>query len=511
MESSRNARLCQRYGSNNVVVLTASGARAGAGTPIEVGEGPTGLALDGVRKRLFVLNKFEASISVVDTAAELELGRVSFFDPSPTAIRDGRRHLYDAHETSGTGLVACASCHVDARSDRMSWDMGVPDGNTKPVDEQEIYPFKVPDPWHPMKGPLLTMTLLDVIGKEPFHWRGDADGIEELNPMFQSLLGDDEQLSASEMQELEDFLATLYFPPNPMRNFDNSLRSSLPLPGHVSTGAFSPAGTPLPNGNAVQGKVLYAPPNLRVGGTFACTTCHTLGTSVGSDTELVAGVFQPRAAGPNGERYHALSVFSKTAIKNAHYRDLYERVGLDTLNAESVLGFGYGPEGSVDSLARFLSPPNFDFFSDQELADMIAFLLSASGEMGSGGSSTDPLAPPGTPGRHTHAAVGAQVTFASGASPDPAAVARLDQMVALADASAVGLVAKGKHLGEARGYRYDGSNQFQSDRAAETLTRAALVAQVAPGSELTFTVVPEGSQTRIGIDRDSDGIFDGDE
>lgn len=141
---------------------------------------------------------------------------------------------------------------------------------------------------------------------------------------------------------------------------------------------------------------------------------------------------------------------------------------------------------------------------------MIAFLFSVSGELGSGGSSTDPLSPPGTPGRHTHAAVGKQVTFAS-ASADPAAVALLDQLVALADVGVVGLVAKGKQAGLARGYRYEGAGQFQSDRASETLARAALLAQAGPGSELTFTVVPAGAETRIGLDRDSDRVYDRDE
>jgi hypothetical protein len=311
------------------------------------------------------------------------------------------------------------------------------------------------------------------------------------------------------MQAFEDFLATIYYPPNPFRNFDNSLKTSLPLPGHYSTGAYSPPGTPLPNGNAVNGKALYAPPNLRAGGA-ACATCHALGASIGTDTELVGGVFVPRPSGPNGERYHALSVWSSTGMKNAHYRNLYERVGFDATQVENVAGFGFSPEGSVDSLARFISPPNFQFNNDQEIADMIAFLLSISGELGTGGSSTNQLAPPGKAGRHTHAAVGAQVTFKS-PTPPAADVTRLDQMIALADANAVGLVAKGRHLGLARGYAYTGANQFQSDRAAETLSRAALTAQAGLGSELTFTVVPLGSQTRIGIDRDSDLAYDRDE
>ena len=40
------------------------------------------------------------------------------------------------------------------------------------------------------------------------------------------------------------------------------------------------------------------------------------------------------------------------------------------------------------------------------------------------------------------------------------------------------------------------------------LANAALAG---PGTELTFTLVPAGSDVRIGIDRDGDGFFDRDE
>ena len=80
----------------------------------------------------------------------------------------------------------------------------------------------------------------------------------------------------------------------------------------------------------------------------------------------------------------------------------------------------------------------------------------------------------------------------------------------LAQNQKVGLVVKGLVAGKQRGYVFAGG-QFQSDRLAEVLAPAALLALAAPGSELTYTVVPVGTQTRIGIDRDQDGTFDRDE
>src|SRR4029079_1076845 len=54
---------------------------------------------------------------------------------------------------------------------------------------------------------------------------------------------------------------------------------------------------------------------------------------------------------------------------------------------------------------------------------------------------------------------------------------------------------------------------FQSDKAVEpALSDTALRAlALVPGQELTYTCVPPGSGTRMGIDRDEDGVRDGDD
>src|SRR5690606_20475032 len=147
-------------------------------------------------------------------------------DASPAAVKAGRKHLYDTHATSGLGQASCASCHVDARMDRLAWDLGDPSGDVKALTGQNLG-ANVPglttgfQPFHPMKGPMTTQTLQDIVGKEPHHWRGDRDGLEEFAGAFFGLLGDDAPLAAPAMQEFEDFLATIHFPPNPYRTFTN--------------------------------------------------------------------------------------------------------------------------------------------------------------------------------------------------------------------------------------------------------------------------------------------------
>jgi YVTN family beta-propeller protein len=501
-------------GSNNVLVLDSSGTRAGLQPTIEVGEGPTGVVLHESRNRLYILNKFEATVSVVSLTSELETDRVPFHDASPTAIKLGRKHLYDTHKNSGLGQIACASCHVDARMDRLAWDLGDPAGSMKSVSGQNLA-AGIPglddsfEDFHPMKGPMLTQTLQDIIGKEPHHWRGDRDGLEEFSAAFLGLQGDDVTLTGGEMQEFEDFLATIHFPPNPFRNFDNSLPTNLPLPGMYTTGRFAAAGNPLPNGDADRGMDLYRPPNLM--DVVACVTCHTNPTGLGTDYTLNFLTYVPIAPGSNGERHHALvSVDGSTnvSIKIPQLRNLYERTGFTVGETSNRAGFGYLHDGSIDTLAQFVSEPVFNVTSDQDVADLAALMLAYSGSDLPSGSTTNLLEPPGTLSLDTHAAVGTQVTLSG---PDAGLEALIDDLLVLADAGAVGVTVKGRQAQEVRGYEYLGSAQFQADRSAEQTTTAALKAGAAAGGELTFTAVPEGTQTRIGIDRDLDGELDRDE
>jgi YVTN family beta-propeller protein len=492
-----------------------------------VGEGPTGLALDGARNRVYVLNRFAASLSVIDTMTEAVVATVPFFDPTPVEIKVGRKHLYNTHLTSGLGQTSCASCHIDARMDRLAWDLGDPSGSTKQLTGQNLgagIPGLSPGttnpafaPWHPMKGPMTTQTLQDIIGKEPHHWRGDRAGLEEFGGAFLGLLGDDVTLSAEEMQEFENFLATIAFPPNPFRNFDNSLPPNLPLPGHFTTGRFSAAGQPLPAGHPNNGLTLYTSTTRRLdNGAFACVTCHTLPTGMGTDRTFNQATFQfvSIAPGPKGERHHQLvSVDGSTniAIKTPQIRNAYLKVGFETTQLENNAGFGFLHDGSVDSIARFVSEPVFTLQSDQEVADMVAFILCISGsELPAPSGSV--LTPPGTASQDVPASVGVQTTVADGATAPPSQTALIASMIGLAEADKVGLVVKGVVNGEQRGFVYRRTvANFQSDRAAQVLSPAALLALAHPGAELTYTVVPKNTATRIGIDRDENGVFDRDQ
>jgi hypothetical protein len=62
-------------------------------------------------------------------------------------------------------------------------------------------------------------------------------------------------------------------------------------------------------------------------------------------------------------------------------------------------------------------------------------------------------------------------------------------------------------------FLYIGSGRFKADRRAlPPITDAALrFLAMRAGRPVTFTCVPPGSGARIGVDRDGDGVWDGDE
>lgn len=503
-------------GSNNLVVVDQTGTRSGIAPTIDVGEGPTGIVADGARGQLYVLNRFEGSVSVVGMMSEAELTRVPLFDPTPAEIKIGRGHLYDTHRTSGLGQVSCASCHVDSRTDRLAWDLGDPGADMVAVEEPRHnlgagFPGLTSDftDFHPMKGPMTTQTLQDIIGKEPHHWRGDRDGIEAFNDAFESLLGDDVGLTPTEMQEFEDYLATITIPPNPFRKLDNSLPTDLPLADHVTGARFGAAGQPMPNGNALRGfNQIYRPLNRGIDrGAFACITCHTVPTGMGTDSKLAFPNFQPLPAGPEGERHHALVSVdgsSQRAIKIPQTRTLYDKIGFDLTSTASRSGFGVLHDGSVDGVSRFLSEDAFDVEGEQEVADLVALMMAFSGSDFPGTAET--FEPPGTASLDAHAAVGQQESVVS-----TAANARLDAFLSLADAGKIELVAHTIIAGDTRGWRYIGGGLFAMDQAGAIESKAALLSRATTSRPVTFTCVVDGCGERLGLDRDRDGLRDFDE
>src|SRR6185369_6821331 len=133
------------FGSGKVGIFDAASLEAGTINSstkhlVNVGGGPSGLALDEARNQLYVMNRFDGTISIVTNATNpataAQASTVALrFDPSPAAARIGRKFLYDAKGTSAHGDNACASCHIFGDFDSLAWDLSNPlDPNVPPND-----------------------------------------------------------------------------------------------------------------------------------------------------------------------------------------------------------------------------------------------------------------------------------------------------------------------------------------------------------------------------------------
>jgi DNA-binding beta-propeller fold protein YncE len=473
------------------------------------GGGPTGLVLDEPHTRLYVLTRFDNSISIVSTATGMQTAHLGLHNPEPANVVAGRSLLYDAKFTSSHGDSACASCHIFGDFDSLAWDLGNPDDtvltNPGPFRVGPLgSPPAIYTDFHPMKGPMTTQSLRGMANHGPMHWRGDRTGgndaasfqpdsgtfnedaaFKKFNVAFPGLLGRNAQLQPAEMQAFTDFILQVTYPPNPIRNLDNSLTSDeLTGRNFFLTGPVSD--------------------------TFQrCSGCHVLQPSGNSSF----GVAAPGFFGTDGEQ----SFEGETQhFKIPHLRNMYQKVGMFGMPAspffnagdngftgDQVRGFGFLHDGSTDTLFRFHN----------------AIVFNQSGINPTGipaGAAGDPLRrqiDSFMMAFDTNLApiVGQQTTRSStnGGVTDP----RITLLIARADAGECDVVAKGVVGGEDRGFLYVGSGQFVSDRAADAPLPDATLRGLAntAGQEITYTCVPRGSGSRIGVDRDGDSFGDSDE
>lgn len=442
------------------------------------GGGPSGLVLDEARGRLYVLTRFNNSVSVVNTATKSELAHYALHNPEPASIVNGRRFLYDAFNTSSNGEAACGSCHVFGDFDSLAWDLGNPEdvalSNPNPDGPVGVNGA----PFQPMKGPMTTQSLRGLANHGPMHWRGDrtaghsggdpldeAGAFREFNVAFEGLLGRSGPLTAAEMQAFTDFILQITYPPNPNRPLSNTLTPSQQAGRNFFLTAVS------------------------TGGFLTCNNCHALNPAAGSFGSSGLMSFEAETQG----------------FKIPHLRNLYQKVGMFGMPAvnfflagdnghtgDQIRGFGFLHDGSTDQLVRFHRATLFNFpGGDAQRRQVEQFMLAFDSN----------LAP----------IVGQQTTLTNtnAATAGP----RVDLLITRAAAGEADLIVKGNVGGKARGWWRQADGTFKSDKNSEpplTDTQLRSVSLLAT-QELTYTAAPPASGLRAGIDQDEDGVLDGDD
>jgi YVTN family beta-propeller protein len=513
--SDGNTMYVSAFGSKKVGIVSVPALECSAGIapsgciafvpssadhiPLAAG-GPSGLALDESRSRLYVLTRFDDGLSVIDTSTAQEIGHLTVHNPEPASITNGRHVLYDAYNTSSNGEASCSSCHIFGDFDSLAWDLGNPDdgvlNNPNPF---RVGPVGDPD-FHPLKGPMTTQTLRGMANDGPMHWRGDRTGgndpggsaLDENAAFlkfivaFDGLLGRGSAISGTDMQDFATFILQVTLPPNPNRALDDSLTSDQSAGRNFFNTVTSDTVT-------------------------TCNGCHALNSANGN-------------FGTDG-----FSSFENETqqFKIPHLRNLYEKVGMFGMPAigsnantfinpgsngcvtgaagcptaasqpAQVRGFGFLHDGSVDTLFRFHNATVFNggFGGDGTSASANTLRRQVEQFMLAFDSNLAPI-------------VGQQITLSSTSSATVGT--RIGLILARAGAGECDVVVKGNVGGQQRGWVRTAAGTFQSDRTGEPLlTDTQLRAQAATaGQELTYTAVPPGSGTRIGIDRDGDGFPD---
>ncbi len=447
-------------GSHRVAVFDAAALEAGtvARDLVEVGLGPTGVALDEARDQLYVMNFIDHTVSIVTDASDAMLRAESAavavgYDPTPAVVRNGRPFLYDARTSSGHGDASCASCHVFGDLDSLAWDLGDPYGVLVP-NPIPLVPLLAGNPqgqFHPVKGPMTTQSLRGMAPGGSMHWRGDrsaallpggdfrdaAGAFEQFNPAFVNLLGRSTQLTESEMQTFTDFALTLQYPPNPVRGLDSVLTT-----------------------DEEEGRAIF----MELDG---CNPCHALPLST--------------------------SLLQADGIEVAHLRNVYTKVGkfgddVDPFLGEQIRGFGLRHAGADASLQNFIEGLNR---TPTEATKTATFVFGMD-------TGLRPI-------------VGQQVTR-SAASASPQTDARVELLRARAAAGDCDLTVAADIGGAARTGRVTSEGDVRLDRSSEPLLDAASFAALAstPGGAQTFTCHPPGTGDRA-LDGDGDGVANGDE
>jgi YVTN family beta-propeller protein len=170
---------------------------------IPVGHNPRGVALSPDGKLLYVANRMDDNLSVIDTTTDRVVSTIDLGGPKTvTPIRRGEQIFYTA-KFAFQGQFGCANCHLDATFDGMEWDLE-PDGfGVNILDNRSIE---------------------DLSGTEPFKWNGGNPNMPtECGPRTEKYFYRSQSYNARELADLVTFVFSLPVRPNRYRSPDGTL------------------------------------------------------------------------------------------------------------------------------------------------------------------------------------------------------------------------------------------------------------------------------------------------
>jgi YVTN family beta-propeller protein len=195
---------------------------------ILVGRNPRGVVLSPDGKHLYVANRLDDTISVIDTATEKVLSTIDLGGPrNVDALRRGERLFYTAG-FAFQGQFGCSNCHIDATIDGLQWDLE-PDGFGKDIVDNR--------------------SLENLAGTEPFKWNGgNADMPTECGPRTEKFFFRSQSFTDQQLTDLVTFVYSLPYRPNRYRA-NGDLTPAQERGKAIFERAKSKKGAPIPETN----------------------------------------------------------------------------------------------------------------------------------------------------------------------------------------------------------------------------------------------------------------------
>ncbi|MGB8010965.1 MAG: beta-propeller fold lactonase family protein [Terriglobales bacterium] len=164
---------------------------------IPVGHNPRGALLSPDGKRLYVANRLDDNISVIDTTTEKVISTIDLGGPKiVNALRRGEQIFFTA-DYAFQGQFGCANCHLDATIDGLQWDLE-PDGFGKDIVDNR--------------------SLENLAGTEPFKWNGgNPDMPTECGPRTEKFFYRSQSYNSQELTDVVAYVYSLPYRPNRYR------------------------------------------------------------------------------------------------------------------------------------------------------------------------------------------------------------------------------------------------------------------------------------------------------
>ncbi len=166
-------------------------------TRIPVGRNPRGIALSPDGNRLYVSNRMDDNISVVDSKAYKVISTIDLGGPKKvTPLRHGEQTFYMT-KYSFQGQFSCANCHIDVTFDGLQWDLE-PDGFGVDIVDNR--------------------SMEDLMGTDPFKWNGgNPDLPTECGPRTEKYFYRSQSYNEQELMDLVTFIFSTPVRPNRYR------------------------------------------------------------------------------------------------------------------------------------------------------------------------------------------------------------------------------------------------------------------------------------------------------